>query len=147
MSSFNDLVGKTINKIHMDPSKEQIVFETSRGNFAYFAAGDCCSTSWFEHLDGVDALIGGTISSVDDIEQSEIGEAFETLLIKLGLSTEKADDAGHECIQKYFFKFTTDKGRASLDMRNSSNGYYGGYVVPQAQDIDMAGFSTVTSDF
>lgn len=31
-----------------------------------------------------------------------------------------------DCVEYYGLKITTDKGRAVIDYRNNSNGYYGG---------------------
>lgn len=73
-------------------------------------SGDCCSTSWFEHVDDMGAF-PGTILSIDNDGYSPypVGESD-----------------GGEDIKVYFLTIKTDKGRFTVDMRNSSNGYYGG---------------------
>ena len=35
----------------------------------------------------------------------------------------------YDCIQQYFYEFKTDVGSFSIEMRNISNGYYGGELL------------------
>ncbi len=39
-----------------------------------------------------------------------------------------ADEKEYDCLQFYGYKITTDKGDATIEFRNSSNGYYGGSI-------------------
>jgi hypothetical protein len=89
----------------LSTDKEWLVFQFSDGTEqAYYAYGDCCSSSWFEHMSGTEALIGGTVSAIE---------------------TANATMNGQE-LQMDFISFSTDRGRAVLEFRNESNGYYGG---------------------
>jgi hypothetical protein len=38
-------------------------------------------------------------------------------------------DADHECLTVYQTHFRTERGDVTLEFRNSSNGYYGGYLI------------------
>lgn len=73
--------------------------------------GDCCSTSWIEHFEGVENLPGQTILEV----WSDYGPREE-------------DHPEHDCLQVYFYKLRTTAGYVDIDMRNSSNGFYGGWL-------------------
>lgn len=108
------LLGKMVLSLKADAEKQNILFETADGNFCYSTAGDCCSSSWIEHFEGVQNLIGATISTIEEIDISE--------------RPDPTPDK-HYCLRIYGYKFITDKGHAVLDFRNDSNGYYGGYIV------------------
>lgn len=106
-------VGKKILAAEINTAKDCIIFETDAGVFNLFAYGDCCSNSWFEHISGVDSLIGQVVNTEDEIEMGEISRP--------------APDEGYgKYIQSYSLKLATDKGHFEIEMRNSSNGYYGG---------------------
>jgi hypothetical protein len=115
--AFETLVGRKIITVSKNQEANRLCFETDAGSFVFYADGDCCSESWFNHLEGLDALIGGTVRAVEEIDMGDLLEA----------------DAGHSGRQSldslYGFKIQTDKGTAQIEMRNASNGYYGGSVV------------------
>lgn len=115
MDDFKDLVGKTVTAIKVDePKGGTIIFETDAGTFLYQAEGDCCSSSWFEHVTGVESLIGQRVEMAEEIEAPAIPPE---------------DEAGHDVLCNYGYRLTTAKGFFEIEMRNDSNGYYGGYVV------------------
>lgn len=107
---LDGLVGHVVESVH--PGKETCVIETTKGTFLLGADGDCCSSSWFEHIDD-DGVAGGTVTAVEDSGAPD------------GWADPGQGD--HECLQFYFTTIKTTKGRLLLEMRNSSNGYYGGY--------------------
>ena len=111
MSALDVLIGTTINQIAMN-DRHDIMRVTYDNVFVRFfeTEGDCCSTSWFEEIFNIDALIGGKVQAVEDIP--DMPEAPNPL---------KED-------QLYGIKVTTSKGTAKIVFRNSSNGYYGGYI-------------------
>lgn len=111
--SFRDcLLGKTIEKIFLDKRTEGnddlISFQTTDGLFSWETYGDCCSTSWIEHISGVENLMNAIVIDVEEVDGEEIR------------------NSEYEYLQVYFYKFKTSKGDAQIDMRNASNGYYGG---------------------
>lgn len=93
-------------------NEDVIIFNTSMGNHWFAIFGDCCSTSWIEHISGVDFLLDAVIKQIDI--ESEI--------------LEKLDEGG--ITEATFYKITTDKGSATIEFRNSSNGYYSGSLEP-----------------
>lgn len=107
MGDMNELVGKTIQAVY--PSSDVIYFQTDDGVWKYTTEGDCCSNSWFSAISGADALFGGKVVSTEE----ETIDSF---------------DEGYDYIQVYGIRIVTDKGRAVIEFRNSSNGYYGGWV-------------------
>ena len=73
----------------------------------YYAAADCCSSSFIEDFDQTWPLIDTTLLSVE----KECGHQ---------------EDDGNNVLKWTFYKFTTTKGSATLSFRNESNGYYNG---------------------
>lgn len=107
---MKNLIGKHINKLLGDKTFSWLVFETTDGQLSYYAEGDCCSSSWFEHLSGVEALIDSTVV---DVEFADGGAE---------------DRSDYEYLQWDFIIIVTNKGRATIEFRNSSNGYYSGWA-------------------
>lgn len=125
-----ELKGRKIEKILISPDQDYLVFETDKGRQAYYADGDCCSVSWFSGITGVDALLGHTVTGTENVDLGEVQES------------------PHECLQLYGIKLTTDAGRADVEFRNSSNGYYGGACDPATLDgLDLSKYSSITDDF
>lgn len=104
---MKELIGKTIHAVY--PDTDCIIFSTNDGGYAYISEGDCCSHSWFSAIQGMEALIGATVNEVEEVN----------------INSEWSDPG--EFIQIYGIKITTNKGRAMVEFRNSSNGYYGGW--------------------
>lgn len=117
MNNFDYLIGKKIvcSPILSD-DKQTITFKTENSTIFLKAYGDCCSESWIEHFDHIpaDAII------VNLIEKDVTG------LQKEGYDEET--NSFHYRLQQYFYEIVTDKGSFTIEMRNSSNGYYGGYL-------------------
>ncbi len=115
-TQFDELIGNKILGIFRNDDRTALSFDTDGGRIGYYADGDCCSSSWFEHFSGIETLIGHTISEI--IEHEDVTLADDDPL--------KGKETDVEA--KYGWTFTTQRGRADLDMRNDSNGYYGGSV-------------------
>ena len=111
-NDFEDLVGKKILALHGDG--DTLEFVTPTGVLQYGCEGDCCSSSWFAHISGIDNLVGHTVTKTENIALDSITPADET---------------GRDCLVQYGFRISTDKGYFEIDMRNESNGYYGGYII------------------
>lgn len=108
---MQELVGKKINAIFVDAEDQDVLqFKTDGGDVIYEGYGDCCSETWFADITGFDALIGGTVISVETVEMPDPED---------GRSRQDYDKV-------YGYKIITDKGHADIVYRNSSNGYYGG---------------------
>lgn len=111
---MEDLVNKTIKQIFLDGENQYFIkFFTDEGEIVYQTHGDCCSESWFADIINVDALLNAKISVVE----------------KVYLPEAEPDGRERQEYDAYYgIKLTTDKGNASIVYRNSSNGYYGGWI-------------------
>lgn len=114
------VLGQVIKAVRRNDAKDLIELETDLGTVIYLSAmGDCCSTSWFEHLAGVDALIGERVLGVVERKMP------------------KTEEKDGDYILFYGWTLETAKGRCDLEMRNSSNGYYGGDISIGAEPLDQ----------
>lgn len=127
---MKELVGKTILGISVNPIQSILAIETDQGNENYETYGGCCSETWFADITGVNALLGGTVISVEDME----------------LPDNPDDRCRQEHDQFYGVKIITNKGYADIVYRNSSNGYYGGEIYGYKGEIpdDM---TAITDDW
>jgi len=104
-------IWKKISFFSFEPEVLTLEFEGD-SMLRLFAVGECCSHSWFEQISGEEALEKGAI--ILDFSFVSMGE----------IDTEEK----YDCLRQYGLKIKTDKGYADIDMRNSSNGYYGGHI-------------------
>lgn len=104
------LIGRSINEVLLSNYKNEILFITNTENIVGTCFGDCCSTTWIEHVENTIISYPVTVISVEDI-----GE----------MQPSTTDSNSHEFIQYYGCKIVTDRGTIVIDYRNSSNGYYG----------------------
>ncbi len=114
-SSLKELIGKTVSEVHLDSGNQSLLmFVLHDGETIYYEAlGDCCSESWFSDGTNIQALLGGTVVSVDELEEKTV-----------------TDDRMRQDVDiLYGYAIRTDKGTATINFRNSSNGYYGGSCV------------------
>ena len=102
------LMGKTLTGHTLPPGGETITFHTTTGDVRLRAEGDCCSYSWVESIDDP-SVLSGLVTGVEQIAMPDLG----TL-------------PGRDVVSYYGLKITTERGRAVIDYRNDSNGYYGG---------------------
>lgn len=113
--SFKELIGKTIDEIVLDKSRENLYFYSKKDDlwFHYYAYGDCCSNSWFEHVGS-------------DLADDQPVKVFSVLEREMPPDDNNSKD--NECLAFYGWSLVTDRGYLDIEMRNSSNGYYGGSV-------------------
>lgn len=134
---MKELVGKVITKVEMI-GQDYIQFTTDTGEeIAYGAYGDCCSRSWFAHIDNLKALIGNKVNSVQDREMWTEEE------------TKKAESEGsYDVLSLYGYLLKTDKGTCDIEFRNDSNGYYGGSAdLTTLSEEQRKDLKTITEDF
>lgn len=118
MPDFSKLEGKVILSVELSPKKDEIMFQFVDGTSVRYAVeGDCCSNSWIEHLEMPISVLGAKILSVEDS-----GPVTQD-------HSEHDQENGGDCISVYNTNFHTDRGTIVLEYRNSSNGYYGGYLM------------------
>jgi hypothetical protein len=112
---MKNLIGKTINRIFVSKKDQTYLrFETNKGNVDFGAGGECCSESYFSDVNRIKNIIGEKVIDVKEIELME-----EEIT---NIPSRQEED------KIYGFKITTEKGDGLVIMRNSSNGYYGGWV-------------------
>lgn len=130
---MKELVGKRVKALYIDECESTLAFATDAGIVSYETYGDCCSQTWFADIVGVNALIGGVVSSVEDMD----------------LGGYNVDDG--RCRQEYDsvygYKIITDKGYVDIVFRNSSNGYYGGSCDYTHRLPDLANMKPITDDW
>lgn len=109
------LIGKKITGISISECHEILAFETDKGAIVYKVEGECCSESWFADITGVCELLrGGTVKTVETIDMD---------------GCDIDDGRGRQvCDEAYGIKLTTDRGYTDIVFRNSSNGWYGGFI-------------------
>jgi hypothetical protein len=115
------LVGKKTSRISINDDQSVLAFDTDAGIVAFAVFGDCCSESWFADIVGVPALIGGTVSAAEEI-------SMDGYNVDDGRGRQEEDAA-------YGYKITTDKGICDIVFRNSSNGYYGGWLSGYSESL------------
>lgn len=118
---FKDIINKKIETVSLSKDKEKISFifkdKTSK---LYHVEGDCCSNSWIEHLEVPNNIKDAVIIDVQENSLGTIPANYEF--------------NEYNVIKKYSTIFKTSKGDIVLEYRNSSNGYYGGYLVDSDQE-------------
>jgi len=129
---FIPLAGRKLVSVAVEKDKTELVFRFEDGEVRYDATGDCCSSSWIEHIELPGDVTGAEIVSVaeapvidattDDAKNPRRPPAYE------GDEYERRE---HECLQVYQTVFGTTKGEIAVEYRNSSNGYYGGSLELQ----------------
>lgn len=111
---MNDGLQKLVNQVisAIYQNDEKIVFRYGHGDFLEMhAIGDCCSKSWIEAVDIIPGAVGSEIISI-------FNESLESV----------NDHPDYDCLAFYKTIIRTRKGDIIIDYRNSSNGYYGGWL-------------------
>jgi uncharacterized protein (TIGR02996 family) len=109
------ILDKTIYQINLMGSQDYLELIMEDGSKEYIAAyGDCCSDSWFYRIDNPQNIIGSPIIAF-------LEATIEDINIEDGLGRQDEDKA-------YAISIMTMKGICRIVYRNSSNGYYGGWV-------------------
>lgn len=115
MEKENILVGKTISAVKIAEDKKAILFETEEGPVVARADGDCCSSTWIEHVELPALGFPVVVLAVEDID-----------LPLPTLTEEQTAEKESGELKFYGCKISTARGDIVIDYRNSSNGYYGG---------------------
>lgn len=131
------LLGRHVNAIFID--ENDLVFETDAGQMAYCVYGDCCSHSYFYDFHGVKKLLESSV-------------VLEFAHVDDGYVEPTNDDDSWECIQAYGFKIVSEHPQfgevtSVFSFRNSSNGYYGGWMEDNTSPVNTAGMRQLTDDF
>lgn len=121
---MKELIGKVISELKVSKDDQSfLAFYHPDGTCtSYDAVGDCCSETWFADITGVDCLLGHTVLSVEEMEMPDFDE-----------DTDKRSRQEYDDI--YGIKIITDKGYVDIVFRNSSNGYYGGWLELNKREL------------
>ncbi len=117
-NDFEPMVGKTITDALINQNRDVMMWKVDGVWYSLNAYGDCCSDSWFEHCDN--ALV---FDNAKFLEYENVG----------GDSWED----NYNLIQVNMIKVKTDKGHCTIEFRNSSNGYYSGWVEVREEPLVM----------
>jgi hypothetical protein len=141
MDRLKSYFGKAISTFSF--SNEILSFEFSDGDkLDLYARGDCCSSSWFEQISGEEALEpGAVLNEIEFISLKKVIKHNPYLEYEKEDFEEFGTDENKDVEKFYGLKIITSKGYADVDMRNNSNGYYGGYIV--IHDDDQYGMDTI----
>lgn len=129
---MEQLIGKKITELRINEDQSVLAFYTDQGVIAYETRGDCCSETWFADITGVDALLGGTVQTADEV-------SMDGYNVEDGRTRQDFDEA-------YGVKLTTDKGYSDIVFRNSSNGCYGGSIGLLRREMPD-GMTAITDDW
>ena len=112
MSYFDkeSLLNRKILSVSKDIAGETFEIQFEDGVVRFSVEGDCCSRSWIEHFEVPNDLSGSILLSVTENLMSS------------------TNDENDNNLKVYETRFRTNKGDIVLEYRNSSNGYYGGYL-------------------
>lgn len=123
-ASAQSLVGRKVERFELSEDKTVMTFHLDGGaRLVGELDADCCSESWVEHVDA--PIDGLTVEKVT-----------ETSAEDLGYGTRQEYD------QVWFLRVAgaeryTSRG-CTVEFRNSSNGYYGGWVNWRLEEVQAA---------
>ena len=109
------IIGETIIAVAHDPNEDSLTFHCIGGKYMYSTEGDCCSQSWIEHMTLPPDIVGATITGITSPE--------------LPPHEDLPPDGDDDHIAVYHTAWQTTKGEIIAEYRNSSNGYYGGWMT------------------
>lgn len=111
-------------------SEDQLDLMTERGGISFAVEGDCCSHSYFHDFYGVADLLNKELTGFEEVhlQPGDVGYRSDTWEKGTG-------EVEYDNIQVYGYRFTWEDPlfgtrSAVLSFRNSSNGYYGGWMEP-----------------
>lgn len=138
---YKDIIGKIISEVWINQDKTILALKMSNNKIIGLKTeGDCCSESWIEHVDMpyIFSYENPLELKVLSVEETEIGEVIPTRQdrdilygIKMGMISLKGTYERKE--------------ELCIEFRNSSNGYYGGWIEIEPLD-DLSGFVRLTGD-
>lgn len=124
---LEDLIGKRVDGLYIN-GDTSIKLQSGEQWYELYTDADCCSESWIAHVDGSHEGFGGVIgATITEVREVTIGEAIGTR---------------QECDELYatYLKHDNYGGEFAIEYRNSSNGYYGGWLAVQESDDNLLGY-------
>ena len=108
------IVGETILAVIHSVDDDTLTFVCRDAAYRYSTEGDCCSQSWIEHLTVPPDIVGAQVTEVHSPELPP---------------HEQVNEQDGDSIQVYHTAWKTNRGEVIAEYRNSSNGYYGGWMT------------------
>lgn len=168
--AFKELIGKKViglsisekdTILRFDLEEKKALFDGEAGNdlteHFYSTEGDCCADAFFYHISNLDALIDGTVVSIDGEKETVSpyydGDYSDCTPYEHYLhwspikkdedkssrgKSHKDNENGNGIEESGFWRIHTDKGTCTIEARNSHNGYYGASVYKMKHDDVMA---------
>lgn len=119
---MKELIGKIVNRIFVSRDQYILSFELNDGTFiSYITESDCCSETWFADIVGCLSLIkqpSRYARNITDVRESDM----DWYNVNDGRERQDYDQA-------YGYTIFSNRGTCKIAFRNSSNGYYGGYIT------------------
>lgn len=110
--ALKELVGRTLQGFDVSVGEQFLRVRTAEGDLFYEVDGDCCSESWFAEIIGGMGILGQQVVDVREVD----------------LPGPQDEHTRQEVDAAYGFEIRTWGGMATVVFRNSSNGYYGGWM-------------------
>lgn len=112
--------GCVLRSVTLEDDGQRVVLTLTDGSRrVYETEGDCCSTSWVEHLTVPPDIDGATVLHVSPTDYGV--EASPEQYAEC-----KTHREGLDVLKVYQTVIATDRGDVVIEYRNDSNGYYGG---------------------
>ena len=124
------LVGKKLTGLRIERGESHMALLTPDGAVYLEAQGDCCSESWFADIVGISGALGSEITSVEYVDLPAPSD---------GRTRQEEDVA-------YGLKIATTGGTLDVIFRNSSNGYYGGWLET-VNELPTDDWADITEDW
>lgn len=113
--------GCVLSSVETEEGGNRVVIALADGSRrVYEVEGDCCSTSWVEHLTVPPDIAGATVLRIEERPQYGM-QATEDQYAECKTHREWLD-----VLKVYQTAIVTDRGEVVIEYRNNSNGYYGG---------------------
>lgn len=109
-SVHDRLNGKVITGVDISADKLALRLRTTEGDIVAVTDADCCSESWVESIETPARGFPATVFEVVEVPMPD------------------PQDGPQEVTVAYGLRISTDKGEIVIEYRNSSNGYYGGWL-------------------
>ena len=118
-SDAKPLLGKVLDRVGVSADRERFTLHFADGTSkALGVEGECCSSSWIEHLEAPEDLRGAILVGVENSGRAPWDD-HDCRKVR----------CEHDSLAVYHTVFHTTRGDIILEYRNDSNGYYGGYLV------------------
>lgn len=121
-----ELLNKTITNLYLNSAKDEgYIICSDKSIYRLECVGDCCSSAWIQHINGIENLLGNKIVKIDIKEQTQISDGSKWY----DKSDTESQIMPYGCvIASGFYTFLTTKGFFDIELRISHNGYYGGQI-------------------